>query len=116
MTLFDAGDATAGPRPSTRLGPVGQAILAYLREPDHGTVSPLQAGLICHDLRKRRGGSCGVGSHTVGDASRACCGYTSDDGLLALKRLVRAGYLQRTGHGRYEPTWRATPDHRATAS
>lgn len=95
--LFDAGEPTATPRPSTRLGPVGQAILAHLRE--HPFISPLEAGRICHALRRRE--HCGVGSKTVGARSAACCGYCSDDGLAAIQRLVRAGYLERTGHGRY---------------
>lgn len=103
MTLFDAGEPTIGPRPSTRLGPVGQAILAHLR--DHRTISPLEAGLICHGLRRREW--CGVGTRSVGSRSRACCGYTSTDGLEALKRLVKAGYVERKAHGVYAPPRRS---------
>lgn len=104
MSLFDAGEPapTSAPRPSSRLGPVGQAILQHLRE--HPTISPLEAGLICHGLRRREW--CGVGARSAGSRSRACCGYTSTDGLAALKRLVKAGYVERKAHGVYAPTWR----------
>lgn len=103
MTLFDPGEPapSAEPRPSTRLGPVGQAILAYLRE--HEAISPLEAGLICHRLRDK---PCGVGAKMAGSRSKACCGYTSTDGSEALYRLVRAGYVANVAHGRYVPTWR----------
>lgn len=103
MTLFDPGDALASNRPSGPIGPVGRAILLYLR--DHDEISPIEAGRICHDLRHRSRGysGCGVGAKTIGDRSAACCAYASADGGEALKRLLRNGYVERIERGLYRP-------------
>jgi hypothetical protein len=101
---FDGSEVTI---PQSRAAwhptPAQRAVLGLAKRPEG--VTPLQAGIALHALRRSAGtGSCGHGAKTYGakPRSKGCCLYASSDGYDCLKRLWERGVVeQRTYRGPY---------------